>query len=120
MDFLYVDRNVTLVTAILGVLYFKYVSVIFTGMLKQQCREEALTSIFTYFILQIISKSSRKHYISTFHIGPSYLDQEPPIYVGTSEIGSNHLLSVLLLKGLPDLPYCMVYVDVSLMWIHAM
>lgn len=35
MDFLYVDRNATLVTAILGVLYFKYVSVIFTGMFKQ-------------------------------------------------------------------------------------
>ncbi|KAF9146965.1 hypothetical protein BGX30_000049 [Mortierella sp. GBA39] len=79
MDFLYVDRNATLVTAILGVLYFNI--------------------------------ASGKHYISTFHIGPSYLDQEPPIYVGTSEIGSNHLLSVLLLKGLPDLPYCMVYVD---------
>ncbi|OAQ36501.1 hypothetical protein K457DRAFT_131724 [Linnemannia elongata AG-77] len=79
MDFLYVDRNATLVTAILGVLYF--------------------------------NKASGKHYISTFHIGPSHLDQEPPIYVGTSEIGSSHLLSVLLLKGLPDLPYCMVYVD---------
>ncbi|KAG9072646.1 hypothetical protein KI688_000417 [Linnemannia hyalina] len=79
MDFLYVDRNATLVTAILGVLYF--------------------------------NTASEKHYISTFHIGPSYLDQEPPIYVGTSEIGSNYLLSVLLLKGLPDLPYCMVYVD---------
>ncbi|KAF8941394.1 hypothetical protein BGZ47_007395 [Haplosporangium gracile] len=79
MDFLYVDQNATLVTAILGVLYF--------------------------------NKVSGKYYISTFHIGPTYLDQEPPIYVGTSEIGSNHLLSVLLLKGLPDLPYCMVYVD---------
>ncbi|KAF9334042.1 hypothetical protein BGZ91_011026 [Linnemannia elongata] len=79
MDFLYVDRNATLVTAILGVLYF--------------------------------NKASGKHYISTFHIGPSHLNQEPPIYVGTSEIGSSHLLSVLLLKGLPDLPYCMVYVD---------
>ncbi|KAF9151941.1 hypothetical protein BG015_006027 [Linnemannia schmuckeri] len=79
MDFLYVDQNATLVTAILGVLYF--------------------------------NKISGRYYISTFHIGPTYLDQEPPIYVGTSEIGSNHLLSVLQLKGLPDLPYCMVYVD---------
>lgn len=119
MDFLYVDRNATLVTAILGVLYFKYVSVIFTGMFKQYFREGVLT--FPPIIpLQLISKASGKHYISTFHIGPSHLDQEPHIYVGTSEIGSSHLLSVLLLKGLPDLPYCMVYVDVSLMWISTM
>ncbi|KAG0298409.1 hypothetical protein BGZ96_012131 [Linnemannia gamsii] len=79
LDFLYVDSNAMLVTAILGVLYF--------------------------------NKVSGKYYISTFHIGPSHLDHTPPIYVGTSGIGSNRLLSVLLLKGLPDLPYCLVYVD---------
>ncbi|KAK3842876.1 MAG: mono-functional DNA-alkylating methyl methanesulfonate N-term-domain-containing protein [Linnemannia gamsii] len=61
--------------------------------------------------IMYFNKDSGKHYISTFHIGASPRHRSPPIHVGTSELGSNHLLSALLLKGLPDLPYCMVYVD---------
>ncbi|KAG0377552.1 hypothetical protein BGX24_005884 [Mortierella sp. AD032] len=61
--------------------------------------------------IMYFNKDSGKHYISTFHIGASPRHRAPLIHVGTSELGSNHLLSALLLKGLPDLPYCMVYVD---------
>ncbi|KAF9133913.1 hypothetical protein BGW39_008668 [Mortierella sp. 14UC] len=57
------------------------------------------------------NKDSGKHYISTFHIGAPSGHRAPPIHTGTSELGSSHFLSALLLKGLPELPYCMVYVD---------
>ncbi|KAF9093953.1 hypothetical protein BGX29_009725 [Mortierella sp. GBA35] len=57
------------------------------------------------------NKVSGRYYISTFHIGPAYNGGEPPIHVGTSEVGSNPQHSVLLLKGLPNLPYSLVYID---------
>ncbi|KAG0279891.1 hypothetical protein BGZ95_011936 [Linnemannia exigua] len=61
--------------------------------------------------IMYFNQDAGKHYISTFHIGVPSKHRAPPIHVGTSELGSNHLISALLLKGLPDLPYCMVYVD---------
>ncbi|KAF9931395.1 hypothetical protein FBU30_010324 [Linnemannia zychae] len=57
------------------------------------------------------SQDTERYYISTFHIGPASQRHEPSIYIGTSEIRSAPLLSVTLLKGLPELPYCMVYID---------
>ncbi|KAF9187451.1 hypothetical protein BGZ51_001298 [Haplosporangium sp. Z 767] len=53
-----------------------------------------------------------KHYISTFHISLKNRATGPlTVQVGTSELGSSPLKSVLHIKALPNFPCSMVYID---------
>ncbi|KAF9169542.1 hypothetical protein BGX20_010185 [Mortierella sp. AD010] len=58
------------------------------------------------------NKDTSKYHIATFHIGlQNRLTSPLSIQVGTSQLVTNPLQSVVLLKALPNIPRAMVYID---------
>ncbi|KAF9357767.1 hypothetical protein BGX26_003118 [Mortierella sp. AD094] len=58
------------------------------------------------------NKDTSRYHIATFHIGlQNRLTSPLSIQVGTSQLGTNPLKSVVLLKALPNIPRSMVYID---------
>ncbi|KAF8936108.1 hypothetical protein BGZ58_004595 [Dissophora ornata] len=107
MDFLTPDTDDL---AILAVLFHRFVK----GSPPQH-RTSKLKCAIDYNSLApyiTISKETSKYHIATFHIGLRNRTASPlSIQVGTSQLGSNPLKSVLLLKALPNIPRTMVYID---------
>lgn len=61
-----------------------------------------------------LSKETSAYHLATFCIDLKTILAGPlSVKVGTSQLGTNPLGSVLHIKALPNFPYSLVYIDVS-------